>query len=205
MDKEKTIAEKAKPAAEKPKISSPPEKQMPMAEKPKASRPNSLYFVAVIVIAVVAIGVYYAINISAASVVAAGDNVSVYYTGKFTNGTVFGTNVGATPLNFTVGAHQLITGFDQGVVGMRLNQTKNITVSPIEGYGEVNQSLIVTVPLSRFGNQSVTLGMRIQTAGGAQGVVTLVNATNATVNFNPPLAGKTLVFQIRVVKIAPKK
>ena len=61
-------------------------------------------------------------------VVAKGDNISVYYTGRLVNGTVFDTNVGKEPLNFTVGAGQMIVGFDQGVIGMKLNQNKTITI-----------------------------------------------------------------------------
>jgi peptidylprolyl isomerase len=141
---------------------------------------------------------------SNAQMVSSGDTVEVYYTGTLTNGTVFDTNVGKQPLQFTVGSGQVIAGFDQGVIGMQLNQTKTITLPPSEAYGEVNQSLIIIVPIKDFGNQSVTVGMTVtKTVVGNeyQGTVTSVNSTNATIDFNPPLAGKTLIFQIKVIGI----
>ncbi len=159
--------------------------------------------IAVVVVAVVA---YFAVTMpSATQAVKAGDNVSVYYTGTFTNGTVFNTNVGSQTFNFTVGANEVIPGFDQAVIGMRLNQNKTVTVPVNEAYGPVNPALIVALPLSEFGNQTIQIGMIFTqtTASGQelQGIVTAVNSTNATLDFNPPLAGHELVFTIKVVKI----
>ncbi len=175
-----------------------------MAEgKPKGFVFGRSHLIAIVaVIAVIIIGVVYmATNGASAQTVAAGDNISVYYTGTFTNGTVFDSNVGGQPLNFTVGRGQLIKGFDQGVVGMKLNQNKTLTLPPAEAYGEVNQSLIVAVPRSDFGNVSVQVGGTVTTNAGRRGIITALNATTATVDFNPPLAGQTLIFQIKVVSI----
>lgn len=165
---------------------------------------------AVIIIAALAVAAYLVTAGAQSSTVAAGDNISVFYTGAFTNGTVFNTNVGGQPFSFTVGTGMVINGFDSGVIGMSLNQTKTITIPADEAYGPVNPSLIINVPLSAFNNasgngSSVHLGMLVTetnpTGQEYQGIVTAMNATNATVNFNPPLAGKTLVFTIRVVSI----
>lgn len=163
-----------------------------------------IYAVAIVVVAAVVIGLMYVTTGSAAQTVAVGDNISVYYTGTFTNGTVFDTNVGKQPLNFTVGAGQLIQGFDQGVVGMKLNQNKTITLPANEAYGPVNPSLIITVSRKMFGNQSIQIGEVVTNSQGQQGRITMANATNVTVNLNSPLAGQTLVFQIKVVAIHKK-
>jgi FKBP-type peptidyl-prolyl cis-trans isomerase 2 len=157
--------------------------------------------VAVIIIGAILGVVYMTTNGNAANIVTVGDNVSVYYTGKFTNNTIFDSNVGGEPLNFTVGSGEMISGFDNAVIGMKVGETKNITLTPQEAYGEVNQSLIYELPLSDFGNHSVSVGMSIKTTSGAQGLITSVNSTTATVDFNPPLAGKTLIFEIKVAAI----
>lgn len=167
---------------------------------------NRKVLVAVAVIVVIAIiGLVYMATSSAASpVVANGDTIGVYYTGTLTNGTVFDSNVGEQPLVFTVGSGQVITGFDQGVVGMKLNQSKTLTIPVNEAYGPVNPELIISVPLKSFGNQSVEVGMTVtEDANGQQveGTVTAVNSTNATIDFNPKLAGQTLIFTIKVVSI----
>lgn len=161
-----------------------------------------LYLIAAFVVVIIIIGIYLETNNS--PVVAKGDKISVYYTGKLTNGTVFDTNVGKAPLNFTVGAGQMIAGFDQGVIGMKLNQNKTITIPAAQAYGAVNPALIVTVPISQFGNLTPTVGMHVAYSTNGQqtqGVVTQVNKTNATVDFNSPLAGQTLIFTVEVVKI----
>jgi len=173
-------------------------------EKKDAKAVNSKlpYIVGSILLAVIIIGiVYYVISISANSVVAAGDTVSVYYTGMFTNGTVFSTNVGSAPFNFTVGAGQVITGFNNAVIGMRVGENKTVTIPPSEAYGEVNQSLIENVPLSLFGNATVKTGMFVTSPNGQHGTIIGVSSKNATVDFNPPLAGYTLVFNIKIAAI----
>ncbi|MDE1860226.1 MAG: peptidylprolyl isomerase [Candidatus Micrarchaeota archaeon] len=139
-----------------------------------------------------------------APIVANGDTVQVYYMGKLSNGTVFGSNFGQQPLTFTVGANQVIPGFDQAVIGMKLNSTKSVTIPPDQAYGAVKPSLIVQVPLAEFGNQTVKAGMvvtRTENGQQIQGLVTAVNGSNATLNFNSPLAGQTLNFEIKVVSI----
>jgi FKBP-type peptidyl-prolyl cis-trans isomerase 2 len=175
---------------------------MAETKKEKHSKIKPVHVLAVVIILAAIIGVIYMATSNAATpVVATGDNVSVYYTGTLVNGTVFDTNVGKEALNFTVGSGQLIQGFDQGVIGMKLNQTKTITLTANEAYGAVNPALIVTVPRSQFGNESVSVGMAVSTSSGQQGLITALNATNATVDFNPPLAGQTLIFKITVVSI----
>ncbi len=102
-------------------------------------------------------------------VVVNGDSVKVNYIGRLDDGRVFDTSLwdvasndalypkslsfnlraqsAYTPLQFTVGAGQMIPGFDQGVLGMSVDETKVITVPPDEGYGDMNASLLFTMPL----------------------------------------------------------
>jgi peptidylprolyl isomerase len=65
-----------------------------------------------------------------------GKQVSVYYTGKLEDGTVFDSNVGQQPMSFVVAAGQMIPGFDQGVQGMKVGGKRTITIPPSLGYGE---------------------------------------------------------------------
>ena len=169
--------------------------------RPKSGIRPAYIIAAVAAIAIIIGVIYMAAGNASAQVVAVGDNVSVYYTGTLTNGTVFDSNVGKSPLNFTVGAGEMIKGFDQGVVGMRLNENKTLTLPPDEAYGNVNPSLVVQVPRSQFGNSTVAVGMRVQSSSGAVGVIKAVNASNVTVDFNSELAGQTLIFQVKVVGI----
>ena len=171
-------------------------------ERSKNSKQGTRYLAGAIILIVVVLAVgYLAYSSAAPSAAAVGDNVSVFYTGSFANGTVFNTNVGSAPFNFTVGANQVIPGFDSAVIGMHVGQNKTVTLPPSEAYGPVNQSLIVQAPLSEFKNANVTVGLHVSTQSGLSGVVTAITSNTATVDFNPPLAGKTLIFNIKVVAI----
>ncbi|MGC8680213.1 MAG: FKBP-type peptidyl-prolyl cis-trans isomerase, partial [Candidatus Micrarchaeia archaeon] len=111
---------------------------------------------------------------------------------------------GGAPLNFTAGSNQLIPGFSDAVIGMKVGQNKTVTLTPNEAYGYFNQSLVQKIPLSMFGNNatnSLKVGMVVRTQTGLEGFVIGLNNTIATVNFNPPLAGKTLIFNIKLVSI----
>ena len=73
------------------------------------------------------------------------DNVKVHYRGTFTDGEVFDSSAGREPLAFTVGAGQMIKGFDQAVEGMELNEKKVVNIPAAEAYGERNEELLDTV------------------------------------------------------------
>jgi FKBP-type peptidyl-prolyl cis-trans isomerase FkpA len=64
-----------------------------------------------------------------------GDSVSVNYTGWLTNGTMFDTSVGKQSFTFQLGAQQVIPGWDQGVVGMKVGGKRTLTIPPDLGYG----------------------------------------------------------------------
>ena len=72
-------------------------------------------------------------------------NVSVHYTGKLKDGSVFDSSVDREPLNFTVGEGKLIPGFEQGIVGMQVNEKKLIEIPSNEAYGDVRNDLIQEV------------------------------------------------------------
>ncbi len=68
-------------------------------------------------------------------VVEKGDTISVEYVGKYTNGTVFDKSEGRGPLEFVAGSGQMIKGFDAAVIGMNLNEEKEVTLKPEDAYG----------------------------------------------------------------------
>ena len=150
---------------------------------------------------------------------ASGDTVGVYYIGKLTNGELFDTNVEeeaakaglpARPsyplLTFTVGAGQMISGFDTAVLGMKEGEEKTVTLTPAQAYGEKNPDAIISVPLDKIGNSSgMKVGALLYAQNGAAGKVIEVNATDAKVDFNHELAGQSLVFTIKMMNIAKAK
>jgi len=79
-------------------------------------------------------------NTTAGDVAKIGDTVSMNYTGRLANGTVFDSNVDpkfnhVTPFIFTLGAGQVISGWDKGIVGMKVGEKKTLVIPPADGYG----------------------------------------------------------------------
>ena len=136
---------------------------------------------------------------SASRVVAAGEVVSVHYTGTLDDGTQFDSSQGRAALAFRVGAREVIAGFDRAVVGMRVGQAKKIHIPAVEAYGERRDDLVITVPAPQA-PPGLQVGQRVS-QGNLSGVVTAVTAASVTIDANHPLAGKALNFQIELVSI----
>ncbi len=134
-----------------------------------------------------------------------GDKVKVDYTGRLPDGTMFDSSVGREPLEFTVGAGEMIRGFDLAIPGMKIGETKVITLEPKDAYGEYDANKVKTIDANVFGSFSkIQLGMTVTMTDGLyqyRGKIIEITDTNAKVDFNPELAGKTLIFDIKLVDI----
>ena len=136
-----------------------------------------------------------------------GHTVKVHYTGTLDDGTVFDSSVGGDPLEFTIGQKQMIPGFERGVVGMELGETRTIVVAADQAYGvhrpdgvfDVDRTeMPTTIPLE--------VGMMLQATGpGGQPVqmqIIELSEDKVKLDANHPLAGKDLTFQIELVEIS---
>lgn len=135
--------------------------------------------------------------------VAVGDTVSVDYKGSLTDGTVFDSSEVRGPFEFTVGAGEAIKGFDNAVIGMDLNEEKTVTLQPSQAYGDYNSQKVWEIPKVNIQNvDELTVGMVLTSPStGANGVIKEIREDTVVVDFNHELAGKTLVFWIKVVGI----
>ncbi len=137
---------------------------------------------------------------------AIGDKVKVHYTGTLTDGKMFDSSEGREPLEFTIGAGQMIMGFDAGVRDMTEGESKRLEISAEQGYGAFREDLVMEVGLDQFPeNEDPKLGMRyqFQTEDGHQMVLTVTTINEATVvlDGNHELAGKDLIFDVTMVEI----
>jgi len=130
-----------------------------------------------------------------------GCRIKVNYT-LLGDGTVFDSSEGREPLAFVVGAGQMIPGFDRGVRGMKVGETKVLTLAPKDAYGEHRPEAVQEVPLNQL-PYSVEVGTQLQTQSGQRAVVTKIEGGKATVDLNHKLAGKTLLSKVTVVSIDP--
>jgi FKBP-type peptidyl-prolyl cis-trans isomerase 2 len=136
-----------------------------------------------------------------------GDTVRVHYLGKLRDGSVFDASFDRDPLQFTIGEGQVIPGFEEAVVGMNPGQSK-MTELPVEkGFGPYRDDLVVVVARDKFARWDAepTEGERvpIPQPDGTPVEVTVAEVTDSevTVDFNHPLAGEDLSFEIKLVDI----
>jgi len=132
--------------------------------------------------------------------------VKVDYTGKFNGGEVFDSSKGREPLEIIVGNGELIKGFDDSLVGMKVGEEKEISIEAKDAYGAHNDSLIQEVPKAALGKDmkvevGMTLGMQVPgTEHVLPVVVKEVGEENVTLDANHPLAGKDLNFSIKIIE-----
>ncbi|MEY4629215.1 MAG: hypothetical protein RLZZ595_1541 [Bacteroidota bacterium] len=135
-----------------------------------------------------------------------GDVVRVHYTGTLVDGSQFDSSVGRAPLEFTVGAGQMIAGFDAGVVGMAVGDKKTIQIDPDNGYGQKDPNAIIEFPSSNIPEgMAVEVGMKLnlQNQYGQPVPVEVVEVKEDVIimDANHFLAGKDLVFEVELVEI----
>jgi peptidylprolyl isomerase len=128
-----------------------------------------------------------------------GDHVAVHYTGTLEDRSVFDSSEGREPLEFDVGAGQMIKGFDSAVVGMKVGEEKSIKIKPEDAYGQREEKNIIVVPKNQVPS-GVKNGDTLNAQGQPVKVVSVGNET-VKIDFNHPLAGETLNFKINIVKI----
>lgn len=135
-----------------------------------------------------------------------GDRVAVHYTGRLEDGQVFDTSEGRGPLEFTVGAGELIAGFDNAVRGLDVGEKTTIEIPPEEAYGARDPERVQEVPKEMLDAPDLEEGQVIglQTPDGQQlqATVLKLDEEKITLDFNHFLAGKTLRFDIEVVNTA---
>ncbi|GAB4516908.1 MAG: peptidylprolyl isomerase [Anaerolineae bacterium] len=135
-----------------------------------------------------------------------GDTVRVHYTGKLADGTVFDSSREREPLEFTIGAGQVIPGFEDAVIGMSPQETKTATIPAEEAYGPHYPELVMVVGRESFPEGTrPEIGQQYQVAlqGGQTLIVrvTEVAENTVTLDANHPLAGEDLTFDIELVEI----
>jgi len=136
-----------------------------------------------------------------------GDVIKVYYEASYEDGTVFDSIKmnGGEPLKFQIGAGQLITGFEDAVIGMEVGEEKNFTLRPTEAYGEFNPLLVEKIDASQFpGDMSLELGKQIEVIGpngiSSPGWIRLIEKDFILVDMNHHCAGKVINFKIKIIE-----
>jgi FKBP-type peptidyl-prolyl cis-trans isomerase 2 len=152
--------------------------------------------------------------------ISTGDSVTIAYTGRLDDGAVFDTTDESVaeeaglldeqpdrefePLTVEVGAGNLIEGMEQGLLGMEAGDSETITVPPEEAYGEADGDSVREFDPEGFEGmvgQEPAEGLQVRAQGGAVGTVVEVTDEAVRVDFEHPLAGETLTFEIDVLSV----
>lgn len=138
------------------------------------------------------------------------DTVQLHYVGKLQDGTIFDTSRERQPLQFTIGTGQVIDGFEQAVIGMKVGESKTAKIPMEKAYGPHREDLVVTMDRSKLPPGIYpTVGQRLEITqvDDQTSLVTVTDATESalTLDANHPLAGKELIFDIELIGIVHRR
>lgn len=133
-----------------------------------------------------------------------GTTVRVHYRGTMQDGSEFDSSEGREPLQFTIGAAQVIPGFETAVAELAPGESATVTLPAADAYGEYHEEAIEVVPFTAFTEEPYE-GAMVQLLGpnGEQlaATITGIEDDKVTLDFNHPLAGKDLTFEIELVEV----
>ncbi|MGH9456758.1 MAG: FKBP-type peptidyl-prolyl cis-trans isomerase [Thermoanaerobaculia bacterium] len=135
-----------------------------------------------------------------------GDTVQVHYTGTLEDGETFDSSNSGEPLEFTIGAGEVVPGFEAAVTGMAEGEKKTAKIASGDAYGERHDELVFSVKKSQIPEDvEVKIGDRLAvglpTGETVPMEVTGIGEESVTLDANHPLAGKDLTFDLELVKI----
>ena len=136
-----------------------------------------------------------------------GDTVNVHYHGKLTDGSTFDSSEGRDPLQFTVGSGQVIKGFDDALIDMKIGEKKTVNIPVDQAYGQRSDNMMMEYPKSDFpADMQPQVGLELHMSDNAGNVFPVVIAEVqdevVILDANHPLAGQDLIFEIELVSIA---
>jgi peptidylprolyl isomerase len=134
-----------------------------------------------------------------------GDIVHVHYEGRLDDGSVFDDSEGRDPLAFTLGAGQVIDGFERAIDGMAVGARRTVRIPVDEAYGERRPDLLLEVPRGELPDDlDVAVGARLEMHREGRAMPVVVVAADEVaikLDANHPLAGQALTFDLRLVAI----
>ncbi|MBP9956516.1 FKBP-type peptidyl-prolyl cis-trans isomerase [Geopseudomonas guangdongensis] len=133
--------------------------------------------------------------------------VTLHFAIKLESGEVVDSTEGKSPATFTVGDGNLLPGFEQSLYGLKAGDKRSIAIEPEHGFGQPNPQNVQVMPRGNFAGMELSEGLLIifNDAANAElpGVVKQFDDAQVTIDFNHPLAGKRLTFEVEIVEVQP--
>ncbi len=131
--------------------------------------------------------------------------VTLHFALKFENGDVIDSNFDKDPATFTIGDTSLLPGFERSLFGLKAGDERGFEILPEQGFGTPNEQNIQVLPRSQFEGMDLDIGILVifkDAAGGEMpGVVKAFDDQQVTINFNHPLAGKIILFEVKIINV----
>ena len=138
-------------------------------------------------------------------IIAEGTKVSIEYTLKLEDEGVVDSNVGEEPLSYVHGKNHIVPGLEKELEGLKVGDTKEVEVSAQDGYGPLNDKAFVEVPKEEIPEEARKVGATLQaenpTGEMVYPVVKEIKDETLILDFNHPLAGKTLLFDVKILDV----
>ncbi len=137
-----------------------------------------------------------------------GTSVTLHFALKFSEGEEIDSNFGGRPATFTVGDGKLLPGFEKALFGLKPGARQSFVIGPEEGFGQHNPSNVQDIPRDQFGVEiELEKGLVLSFADAQKtelpGVVRDFDDQRVVVDFNHPLAGKDIVFDVEILQVEP--
>lgn len=133
--------------------------------------------------------------------------VTLNFAIKLENGDVVDSTFGKQPATFKVGDGNLLPGFENALFGLKAGDRRELPISPEQGFGQPNEQNVQVMLRGQFQDMELSEGLLIifNDAANAElpGVVKAFDADRVTIDFNHPLAGKTLCFEVEILAVRP--
>ena len=134
-----------------------------------------------------------------------GRKVTMHFAIKLEDGQIIDSNFDKNPVEFEVGDGNIPEGFESALTGLKVGDHVELTIAPERGFGQHNPSNIQRMKRSDFKDMDLEPGLVVsfqEPGGEIPGVVVEFDDANVSVDFNHPLAGKTLLFEVQVLRVA---
>ena len=133
--------------------------------------------------------------------------VTLHFALKLENGDVVDSTFDKQPATFKVGDGNLLPGFEVALYGFKAGDKRSLPIGPEQGFGQGNPQNVQVMPRAQFADMELSEGLLIifNDAANAElpGVVKAFDEQQVTIDFNHPLAGKTLSFDVEIIEVRP--
>jgi FKBP-type peptidyl-prolyl cis-trans isomerase SlpA len=131
--------------------------------------------------------------------------VTLHFALKLDNGDVVDSTFDKKPATFKVGDGNLLPGFEQAIYGLKAGDKRSLSIAPEQGFGQGNPQNVQVMPRSQFQDMELSEGLLVifNDAANAElpGVVKTFDDNQVTIDFNHPLAGKSLSFDVEIIEV----